>query len=137
MSMIVRCMALVLVLLACGACMKQEPVKYYVIHGAGGVGTAITDSDADKLRATLDAFAARYKLAKVKSGELNIIRLYQASANYQIGFFAKRTQNRIAVYANPLTPGESREESYKAFRQNLATVLSQAFPGRVTIEVRK
>ena len=134
--MFITCRSLFLgfLLLASGACMKQEPVKYFLIHNAAGV-TEVTDADVATARAALDAFALRYKMEKVKPGEAGIIRYYQPNAYYEIGFYAKRFSNGIAVYATPLSTVESSRDSYKAFRQNLANALSVAFPGRVTLEL--
>lgn len=113
-------------------CAKPQPVSHFVIASAGGA--EITDSDADVLRAVLDRVAEQYKMPKYKSGQAGIIRYYKPTSDYEIGFFAKREAGRMIVYAQPMTPTVADQDAFRAFRQNLANVLANAFPGRVALE---
>ena len=114
------------------SCAKQEPVSHFLISPEGGQ-TECSVADADKLRAVLDSVAAHYGMPKVKSGQAGIIRYYQAVEGYEIGFFAKRDRGYLRVYATPMTPSVLNRESYQLFRQKIADVLSQTFPGRVSL----
>ncbi len=117
-------------LLSCASCGDQKPVSYFLISPPAGMAE-IPEADRDRLCATLDAFAAKHKMAKVKAGQAGIIRYYQPNSEFEIGFYAKRELNSMKVFALPMTPSVAFEDYYVKFRQNLANVLSQAFPGRV------
>lgn len=134
-----RCLSQVLLgflmavgLIACGSCAEKKPVSYFLISPAAGA-SEISEVDRDKLCATLDAFALRCKMAKFKAGQPGIIRYYQPNADYEIGFYAKRELNGMKVFALPMTPSVLYQDYFKTFRQDLADVLSTAFPGRVRL----
>lgn len=127
---ILSVVVLVAGLIFCASCGEKKPVSYFMISPPAGVAE-VPEVDRDTLCATLDAFAAKYKMAKVKAGQAGIIRYYQPNSDYEIGFYAKRELNSLKVFALPMTPSVAYEDYYIKFRQNLATVLSQAFPGRV------
>jgi len=126
-------LALQLLFLFCPACAKQEPVSHFVIIPAGGQ-SQISENETEKLRVTLDAVAARYHMSKWKSGQEGIIRYYQPNSDYEIGFYAKRERATLKVYALPMTPSVAGTEKFRLFRQNLANILSQTFPGQVSLE---
>lgn len=113
-------------------CAGREPVSHFVILPADG--QEITEAETDRLREALDRVGQQYGMPKVKSGQAGIIRYYQATGDYEIGFFAKRSSSALRVYAEPMTPSVSGTDAYRSFRQNLANVLSQTFPGQVTLE---
>jgi hypothetical protein len=117
-------------LLACGSCSEKKPVSYFLISPAAGAGE-ISEADRDTLCATLDAVALRCKMAKFKAGQPGIIRYYQPNRDYEIGFYAKREVTCMKVFALPMTPSVLYQDYFKTFRQDLANVLSSAFPGRV------
>lgn len=113
-------------------CAQQEPVSHYVIMPLGGQ-TETSAPDIAKLTTTLDAFAAHHGMPKYKAGEVGIISYYRSTEDYEIAFYAKRDGVYLRVYTMPMTPSVARLDSFAEFRQNLANVLSQAFPGRVTM----
>lgn len=117
-------------MLVCSSCAEKKTVSYFLISPAAGQAE-ITEADRDKLCETLDAVALRCKMAKFKASQAGIIRYYQPNSDYEIGFYAKRELNCLKVFALPMTPSVAYEDYYATFRQNLANVLSQAFPGRV------
>ena len=123
--------AVLLLILGFG-CAQQEPVSYFVINPVNGQ-TEMSAPDIEKLKTTLDAFAAHYGMPKYGASQAGIIRYYRSTDDHEIGFFAKRDGLTLKVYANPMTPSTSGQAAYKEFRQNLATVLTQAFPGRVSL----
>lgn len=114
------------------SCAKREPVSHFVILPANG--QEITEAETDRLREALDRVGVQYHMTKKKSGQPGIMRYYQPNDDYEIGFFAKRSTTTLKVYAEPMTPSVAGSEAFRAFRQNLANVLSQAFPGQVTLE---
>ena len=119
-------------LLACASCAEKKPVSYFLISPASGA-SGISETDRDKLCATLDAFALRCKMAKFKAGQAGIIRYYKPNDDYEIGFYAKREASCMKVFALPMTPSVLYQDYFKTFRQDLANVLSAAFPGRVSL----
>jgi hypothetical protein len=116
--------------LVCVSCAEKKPVSYFLISPAAGA-SEISEADRDQLCATLDAVALRCKMAKFKAGQAGIIRYYQPNGDYEIGFYAKREINCLKVFALPMTPSVQYQDYFKTFRQDLANVLSAAFPGRV------
>lgn len=121
-----------LLLLTGGGCAQREVVSYFVINPVNGQ-TETSKPDIERLKVTLDAFAARHKMPQYGASQVGIIRYYRSTDDYEIGFFAKREGLFLKVYANPMTPSTSRLDSYRIFRQELANVLSETFPGRVTL----
>lgn len=117
-------------LLLCASCAEKTVVSYYLISPPAGT-PEISEADRDTLCATLDAVAARCKMAKFKASQPGIIRYYQPNSEYAIGFYAKREKNCLKVFALPMMPAVAHQDSYVNFRQYLADVLSQTFPGRV------
>ena len=115
------------------SCAKSEPVSHFVIYPAGGA-SEISAPEVEKLKETLDGFSEKYRMAKMKAGQPGIIRYYQPNRDYEIGFFAKRTPDALRVYAQPMTPSVAGQKRFQDFRQNLADVLSQTFPGQVALE---
>jgi hypothetical protein len=116
----------------CFACAKQEPVSHFVILPRSGQAE-IAAADIEKLRVTLDAVGEHYKMTKKQAGQVGIIRYYAPNDDYEIGFYAKREASCLKVYAIPMTPSVTGSKNFLAFRQNLANVLSGAFPGRVSV----
>ncbi len=125
-------LAVMTVLVMCFACAKREPVSHFVIVPRSGQ-TEIAAADIEKLRVTLDAVGEHYKMTKKQSGQAGIIRYYAPNDDYEIGFYAKREASYLKVYAIPMTPSVAGSKNFVAFRQNLANVLSGAFPGRVSV----
>lgn len=121
------------ILVLAAACAKREPVSHFVIMPGAG-RTEISEGETERLKAVLDNVGAQCHMNRIKSGQAYIIRYYQPNSKYEIGFFAKRTPTALIVYAEPMTPSVASTETYREFRQNLANVLSAAFPGQVKIE---
>ena len=122
-----------LLLLLGVACAKQEPVSHFVIVPPSGQ-TELLDADVEKLKTTLDVVGNQYRMTKSKAGQLGIIRYYKPNDDFEIGFFAKKEGVYLKVYALPMTPSVASSETFRSFRQNLANVLSQTFPGQVSLE---
>jgi len=129
----VSILSIISAILVFSACARQEPVSHFVISPGAG-NAEISDADADQLKDALDRVAAQCHMKKWKSGQVGIIRYYQPTQDYEVGFFAKRLPEALKVYAEPMTPSVSGTDGFRAFRQNLANVLSQVFPGRVSLE---
>lgn len=121
----------VLLLSACG---QRAPVTVYVIRPPAGQGE-VSMEDKDKLRATLDAFAAQYGMEKAKPGQANIIRYYPPTAHLQIGFYAASDNKRVTIYASPLNPTMGGDKACDEFRQALEARLRDVFDSQLSVEL--
>lgn len=133
MSCAASVLSVLVPLLMVSACAERKPVSHFVVVPPADQA-GVSDADVEQLRAVLDAFAAKYKMPKVKPGQAGIIRYYQATPDYSIGFFAKREPGRLTVFALPMIPAVASMQYFAEFRQDLANTLSREFPGRVSLE---